>query len=136
MLTRTLIALIVFAALLAAGPAEAQRTRTDIDSGSNALLLGRIASTVELIATNGTIPARGGSAVRVSTQANVTGMILQKGTRSGATLVVMNVGPGTVTFAAAATSNVSYGTSAVIQAAAAATFIWDDASDLWRPTNP
>ena len=131
-----LIALVVFAALLAAGPAAAQRTRTDIDSGSNALLLGRIASTVELLATDGTIPARGGSAIRVSTQANVTGMILQKGTRSGQTLAIFNVGPGTVTFAAAATSNVSYGTSTVIQALAAAMFIWDDASDYWRPLNP
>ena len=136
MLTRTLIALIVFAALLAAGPAEAQRTRTDIDSGSNALLLGRIASTVTVIATDGTIPGRGGSVVRVDAVVSATGVILQKGTRSGQTLVIMNLGAGTVTFAAAATSNVSYGTSAVIQSLAAVMFVWDDASDLWRPTNP
>lgn len=136
MLTRTLIALIVFAALLVAGPAEAQRTRTDIDSGSNALLLGRIASTITVIATDGTIPARGGSAVRVEATANVTGVILQKGFRSGQVLIIMNTGAGTVTFAAAATSNVSYGTSSVIQARAAAAFVWDDASDFWRPTNP
>ena len=130
------IALVLAVLVLAVPEGAAQRTRTDIDSGGNALLLGRVASTVQTIVTDGTINSRGGSATRVTATGNVTGIILQKSIRPGHVLVILNVGAGTITFAAVATSNVSYGTSAVIQSKAAAMFVWDDASDMWHPLNP
>ena len=137
MLTRTLIAAIalILAVLVAAVPeGAAQRTRTDIDSGLNTLLLGR--TTANQLVTDGTINTGGFAANVVMTAGAVTGIILQKGIRPGQIITVVHKGTGTITFAASGTSNVAYGTSAIIQSLAAAMFVWDDASSLWHPLNP
>lgn len=137
MLTRltALAALLITLAL--AVPVDAQtRTRTDIDAGTNTLLLGRKASALETITTDGTITIGGAAVYRVSHGGAITGVILTAGTRDGQTIVIHNVADSSITFAAVATSRVSTGTSAVIAADATMLLVWDDASTRWRPTNP
>lgn len=75
---------------------------------------------------------------------NVTGVVLGtndpgfSGQAGGAvwanqTFTLVNTGAGSITFAASGTSHVSTGTSCVIAAGQAMTFIWIAANSLWYP---
>jgi hypothetical protein len=68
----------------------------------------------------------------VSGGANISGVILQPGTIDGQVLTVLNVnGSFTIQFAAAGTSNVANGTSAVISAAKAYNLMWNAVAGRW-----
>jgi hypothetical protein len=133
MIPRVVLALALV--VLTATPALPQ-SRTQIDITDNVLLLGRNAGAAVAIATGGTIDTTGMSIRRLTNGLAVTGVILEAGTKAGQVVVIVNAGSGTITFATSGTSNVAYGTSAVIQAGAAAMFVWDDVSSLWFPLNP
>lgn len=86
------------------------------------------------VAGSGTIVHTNSAVVRVDVSggANITGVILQAGTVDGQILTVLNVnGSFTITFAAAGTSNVANGTSAVISAAKAYSFMWNAVAARW-----
>lgn len=83
--------------------------------------------------TNGaTIPTTLG-VNRVTAGAAVTGLILAPGTRPGQQTTVIHEGASanTLTFAAAATSNVADGTSDAITGPSARTFVWDSVTSFW-----
>lgn len=72
------------------------------------------------------IEASGGSS-------SYTGLIIEAGGFNGQPLTLVNVGTGSFTFAAQATSNVAGGASIVIAGGTAATFTWlSDVSLWWR----
>lgn len=132
MFLRIILALALVLGLTA--PALAQ-SKTQIDITDNILRLGRAAAAQEVV-TDGTIDTTGVSYINLDGSGAITGVILEAGTKSGQIVTIINKRDGSVTFAASGTSNVAYGTSSVIATLAAATFIWDDASSLWYPTNP
>jgi hypothetical protein len=86
------------------------------------------------IATGGTITTAGPESQRVNPAAAVTGIILAAGTVAGQRVTVVNESAFTVTFAASGTSNVADGTSDVIAATTARSFVWDSVQALWFPT--
>jgi hypothetical protein len=69
--------------------------------------------------------------VPVSAASAATGVILQAGDQNGQMLTVINTGTNSITFAAAATSNVADGVSDVIAGNHAASFRWLSATSLW-----
>lgn len=87
------------------------------------------------IADNGTItlPTTGfNKLIATSTAANKTGVILTAGTIDGQTICLINTtAANSITFAAAGTSNVADGTSAVIPALRAMIFTWDAGTARW-----
>lgn len=88
--------------------------------------------------TNGatiTLPT-GGRTKRLSASGGaVTGIILTVGRYAGDEIVLFNIeGTNTITFAAAGTSNVADGTSAVIGALRALLLTWDATSSRWYRT--
>lgn len=62
-----------------------------------------------------------------------TGVILEAGIEDGQKVFVVNVADGaeTITFAAAATSNVANGTSAVVARNECMPLVWDTVTELW-----
>lgn len=62
---------------------------------------------------------------------NFTGMILATPPQPGMVVWVVNRGTGSLTFAAAGTSNVADGVADVINGGTARGFVWDSASALW-----
>jgi hypothetical protein len=86
-------------------------------------------SSAASVASSGTISTSGPGATRVTTSAAVTGVILAAGTASGQRATVINESANSITFAASGTSHVADGTSDVIAANTARTFIWD--GSLW-----
>jgi hypothetical protein len=72
--------------------------------------------------------------IRTNPAGAVTGCILQAGSFPSQTVTVVNTGAGTITFAAAGTSNVADGVADVIPALTARTFIWDTTASLWYRT--
>lgn len=62
-----------------------------------------------------------------------TGVILEAGVEAGQKVWIVNTADAaeSITFAAAATSNVANGTSCVIEANACAPFVWDTTTELW-----
>ena len=85
----------------------------------------------QVLATNGTITTNGPEVQRVAPTAAVTGVILQAGTVAGQRCTVVNESAFSVTFAAAGTSGVADGTSDVIAATTARSFVWDSGTSLW-----
>lgn len=89
-----------------------------------------------IITNSPVLPSVGGVAInRISMTtagANVTGIIMQPGTFTGMTCIVVNEdATHTATMAASGTSNVADGTSCVIAAATQKTFVWDTGTSLW-----
>jgi len=86
-----------------------------------------------VLATNGTISTSGLGVTRVSPGGAVTGVILQAGTVAGQACTVINesVAANSITFAAAGTSNVADGTSAVLVGLRSMAFTWDTATSRW-----
>lgn len=84
------------------------------------------------LATGGTITTAGVAIARVAPAAAVTGVILQPGTGTQEIWVVNeSTGASSVTFAAAATSNVADGTSSAIAGLTARKLVWSSAQNLW-----
>jgi hypothetical protein len=73
---------------------------------------------------------------RSAPAAAITGVILAPGTWPGQRVVVCNEGlaASTITFAAAATSNVADGVTSVIPGLRASEFIWDSGVSRWFRT--
>lgn len=70
---------------------------------------------------------------RVNPAAAVTGVILQPGVNPSQEVTVINESAFTVTFAAAATSNVANGTLEVIPATSGRRYLWNRATAKWYP---
>lgn len=92
-----------------------------------------VVSASAVITSTQTIATAGVTVARVAPAAAVTGIILAQGTFNGQQVTVVNEGTGTasVTFAAAGTSFVADGVSAVISANTAKTFTYDTGTSLW-----
>lgn len=73
-------------------------------------------------------------AVEVTNAGAFTGLILGFGGVSGQLITIVNVGTGSMTFAASGTSNVADGASDVIAVNTAATYRWSAAKSLWYRT--
>ena len=106
-----------------------------IQMSSSGLSLGHSpsgAAAAVVLATSGTIPATP-QVQRFAPAAAITGVIMAKGTYDGQVVIVVNEsgGTSTITFAAAATSNVADGASAVIAITTQKMFVWDTATQLW-----
>lgn len=97
--------------------------------GDSGVAYGESASATAI--TNGSTIATSQSVVRVAPTGAVTGIILAAGAQPGQQVMVVNESGNNVTFAAAGTSNVADGTSAVIPGARQMTFIWNSATALW-----
>jgi hypothetical protein len=84
------------------------------------------------VSTSGTIalPTQGDTA-KLSTSGAVTGVILTAGVYDGQRLTLVNTSANSITFAAAGTSNVADGTSAVLAANRSMTLIWEATSARW-----
>jgi Pectate lyase superfamily protein len=84
------------------------------------------------LSNGSTISTAGVAVVRVSSAANVTGIILEAGSPDGQLVWVVNTTGFSVTFAAAGTSNVADGTSGVIPPYGSRLYTWDDVvTSLW-----
>lgn len=104
-------------------------------STEGGLALGSFAAPQSITANGQTINGAGGKAyVPVTCSASFTGLILGGGFSDGQLLVVTNVGTGSLTFAAAATSHVADGASDVIAAGTSRLFIFDSGTSLWYRT--
>lgn len=92
-----------------------------------------VSATAAVVATGGTITTAGVTVARVNPGAAVTGVILEAGSLDGQVCTVVNTSASadSVTFAAAATSNVASGTSAVIAGVTGQMFVWSEAAALW-----
>lgn len=86
------------------------------------------------ILSAGTIAVSAG-VIRLTTAGAVTGVIVAAGTVSGQKLVLINTSANSITMAAAGTSNVADGTSAVIAALTRMTLYWDVLSARWYHGN-
>ena len=93
----------------------------------------QLSTTADAVATGGTISTSGVTVARVAPTAAVTGVILEPGEYPGKRLTVVNeaASADSVTFAAAGTSNVALGTSAVIAGQASLTLTWNPFLGLW-----
>ena len=86
------------------------------------------------VTTSGTITLPTGEVKLLTTAGAVTGVILTAGTYSGQKVTLVNTSANSITFAAAGTSNVADGTSAVLAANRAMTLWWDSTSARWYRT--
>jgi hypothetical protein len=103
--------------------------------GTLGLSLGQSATTPS-IGTGSTIVTSQLTVVKVTNSGACTGVILAKpavpqDSPSGAMIVLMNQGSGSITFAASGTSFVSGGTGVVIAAGAKMIFVFDSTTGLW-----
>ncbi len=110
----------------------AQQTVGAIDVPTD-ILQPALSATAAAVATAGTIATTGVTVARVSPAAAVTGVILEPGDDPGKRRSVINeaAAANSVTFAAAATSNVAAGTAAVIAGQARLDLVWDPFLALW-----
>lgn len=93
------------------------------------------ANTAATTATSGTIATAGLLISRSSPAGAITAVVLQPGTVDGQMVIVENdaIAANTITFAAAATSNVSNGVSTVIAGLTSVAYIWNATTALWYP---
>lgn len=93
-------------------------------------------TTAQTIASSGTItlPTSGRTKL-LTTGGAVTGVILTAGRFDGEELNLLNTSANSITFAAAGTSNVADGTSAVIAANTRMSLVWDATSARWYHGN-
>ena len=97
---------------------------------SHTISLGQSASAPS-VASSGTITTANTGVSRVTTAGAVTAVVLQAGTVAGQVCIVVNESGNSITFAAAGTSNVADGVSAVIAANRAMWFVWDSGTSRW-----
>lgn len=106
---------------------------------STVILAGPVSSppaTAQNLSTGNTItlPTTSRTKRLTATGGAVTGIILTAGTVDGQELVLINAeSSNSITFATAATSNVSNGTSCVIAALKALKLVWDATASRWFP---
>jgi len=83
----------------------------------------------------GTITTAGVGVAKVNPAAAETGVILQAGTLDGQEVTVINeaVAANSITFAAAATSNVADGASDVVAGLKSRTYVWEAGTARWYP---
>lgn len=82
--------------------------------------------------SNGNTIDSGTSLTKVTTSADVTGIIIGGGTLDGQMLAVLNESANTLTMAASGTSHVADGTSDVIAATSTALYFWEgNDTSLW-----
>lgn len=93
--------------------------------------------TVQTVTTGGTINTNYNS-VRVSAAGAITGMIMAPGVKAGqlCCIIVESAAANTLTFAAAGTSNVAGGATAVWAGLNAHLCIWDATTALWYQIGP
>lgn len=89
--------------------------------------------TAPITTNGGTIATSGLTVSRVAPAADVIGVILAAGTVSGQQVCVLNEGGSSVTFAVAATSNVSIGTACLISGGTHLQFVWNSVTFRWYP---
>lgn len=91
-----------------------------------------------LASTNAVTIGQNQSIVRVTAAGAVTGITLPLGTRPGQLLVVIHEGAAanTLTFAAAGTSNVAGGATAIWAGLNAHMVVWDSITALWYQVGP
>lgn len=82
------------------------------------------------VATGGTLPSTR-PFFRLTTAGAITGVILQKGSVDGQTIVIANTSANSVTFAVVATSNVLDGANVAIAATRACYLVWDASGGSW-----
>lgn len=83
------------------------------------------------LANAGTITHNNSGVVKTTNAGATTGNILQAGSYDGQMLIYINQGSGSVTMAAAGTSNVVQGTGAIVVATGAAVFVWNANDSRW-----
>jgi hypothetical protein len=89
------------------------------------------------LTSGSTINTKFTALIRVSAASNITGVILEGyDPDDWREVTILNIGTGSVTFAAAGTSNVADGTADVIAPGTAATFHWDVDESLWFRAYP
>lgn len=95
-------------------------------------------SSAAAIANSSTISTASGGIARCTAAAACTAVVMQAGTKTGQTVVVINesAAANTITFAAAGTSNVAGGTTVSLQGLAAHLFVWDAGTSLWYQVGP
>ena len=118
---------------------DEKQHRTVIATITNELIKSKLdwygqSSTAVAITNSATIATASLSTSRVNPAANVTGIILEAGTKAGQVVVVINESAFTVTFAASGTSKVADGASSVIAANRCAMFVWNSSTSLWYRT--
>jgi len=84
------------------------------------------------LANSGTITHNNSGVAKVTNAGATTGNIIQAGQFDGQLLIVLNEGSGSITMAAAGTSNVLQGTAAIIPATSAAIFVWSTTNSRWH----
>lgn len=91
-----------------------------------------------LASTNAVTVGQNQSVVRVTAAGAVTGITLPAGTRPGQLLVVIHEGAAanTLTMAAAGTSNVAGGVTAIWAGLNAHMVVWDSITALWYQIGP
>jgi hypothetical protein len=106
------------------------------------LILTQQTGTVQSVATSGTINTpranSGASVIRVTDAGAVTAVILQAGTVAGQIVIIIceQAAANTITFAAAATSNVAGGAATSLAGLAAHMFVWDAVTAFWYQIGP
>lgn len=115
------------------GQTTAGSVSTNYPFGVNQDVQNAVSATAAVIVSAGTITTAGVSVARVAPAGAVTGVILEEGTFDGQMVIVSNesAAADSVTFAAAATSNVAAGTGAVIAGNAKLQLMWSKALSLW-----
>ena len=92
-----------------------------------------VSATAPDVADSGTIATANVTVARVQPSANRTGVILEAGTVAGQKCFVENNANFTITFAAAATSNVANGVTSPIPAFSGRHFMWSAGAARWFP---
>lgn len=99
---------------------------------TGAIFFFQTTGTAQSVTTGGTISLAPGVTIqRLTTAGAVTGVIMPAGTANGQHVMLFNTSGNTITFAAAGTSRVADGASAVIAANTMKTFAWDGVGNLW-----
>lgn len=107
--------------------------------GSFGLAPTQAAGTVQTLANTNTITVgQNQSVVRVTASGAVTGIIIAAGTQPGQLLLVIHEGAAanTLTMAAAGTSNVAGGVTAIWAGLNAHLVVWDSVTALWYQVGP
>lgn len=120
--------------LLGTRPITPSSIQCDGEVAAN-MFVGSVSATSPAIANSGTV-ASNVAVSRVTPAGAVTGIIITAGAVDGQMLTVVNQGlaASSITFAAAATSNVADGVTTIIAGLRSASFVWMAGTALWYRT--
>lgn len=127
----------------AARPTNASPGQRYYDTDTNALMILDESYTWVNVGTSGTISGAatvdsilgGQTTLPITGKAGSSSAGGTAGITGGQELILINNTANTITFAAAGTSNVANGTSAVIAANCCMFLVWDATSSRWYPSN-